>query len=78
MHTKSKKSIIVRTIHESGWIGFGVDPQPTQLDRVYGKWTSSRLNIQVKLDISSHRLSGSKSLGDFRFEEQHNRNKTQT
>ena len=78
MHTKSKNSIIVRTVHGSGWIRFGVDPQPTQLDRVYGKWTCSRLNIQVKLDISSHRLSESKSSGDFGFEKQHNRNKTQT
>ena len=54
-----------------GRIGFGFDPQPTRSDRVYKKWIRSRPNIRVKPNISGHRLSGLKSLGDFRFEEQH-------
>lgn len=32
---------MIRGVHGLGWIGFGVDPHPTQLNWVNGKWTRS-------------------------------------
>ena len=50
-----------RAIHGSSRIGFVVDMQPTQSNRVNGKETRSRPNVQVEPNGISHRLSGSKT-----------------
>ena len=57
-----------RVVHESGWIGFWVNPYPTQLARVNIKWTHNRPYVQVEASNLGHRLSGSEPLGNFRFE----------
>ena len=48
-----------RAVHGSGRIGFGIDLQPTRLNRVNGKWTRGRPNVRVIPGGSGGRLSGS-------------------
>ena len=61
-------------IQGSGWIEFGADPHPTQLNWVNKKWTRDRSNVRVGFSDMDHWLNGSKLLSDFGSKSQQQRN----
>ena len=52
--------LLYRTVHRSGWVGFGPKLNSTWLDWVTEFRTRIQPNIQVGFDFLGNRLSGSK------------------